>query len=82
MRLRPFATLSFGHSEKEAAGSRHGLRKALAWHYGFCRGQAQQVFAEMQRGIAPPPDIISITSLITACEKGLGFLQSSGWMLL
>jgi len=41
----------------------------------FVAGQARQVFAEMQRGIAPPPDIISITSLITACEKGLGFLQ-------
>ncbi|CAE6917355.1 ACP7 [Symbiodinium sp. CCMP2592] len=37
---------------------------------GGCWEQAQQVFAEMQRGIAPPPDIISITSLITACEKG------------
>lgn len=37
---------------------------------GGCWEQARQVFAEMQRGIAPPPDIISITSLITACERG------------
>ncbi|CAE6962744.1 unnamed protein product [Symbiodinium natans] len=37
---------------------------------GGCWEQAQQVFAEMQRDTLPGPDIISITSLITACERG------------